>query len=460
MQLGCSQYNGFMLGILLLSITCLAIDRPRISALLFAVLLNLKHLYLSAAPFFFVHLLAGYVFKNHASARDREMGGIEAGRYIRMTALHGAVARLVALGSVVVCVFGISLLPFFALGQFWQLIRRLFPFGRGLVHAYWAPNSWALYTAADRALAFMSRGNGRLSHFIASFVRTEATASLRATSGLVGEAPMAVLPQVRPGHTALLVVLLQSPVLVGTWINPSRRAAAAAVAYCSLAAFLLGWHAHEKAVLPPLVIVAAAAPVDFVGAQLHARLLLLLSAAGHYAQLPLLHRPAEYVLARILLLLYHVCARIVLSQRIGQLAEVADQGPDCGDMELDGREIFGPKTDRVKTPGQMRRAVGLPTLLRSYEEAFLIGFFPLELFVSVVHPFLLGERLSFLPLLCTSVYCAVGVHYCTYLMLLLWKQQRQLSETHAFPPRATSSPTPAIVGPGTPLHGNDKVKIS
>jgi alpha-1,3-glucosyltransferase len=52
--------------------------------------------------------------------------------------------------------------------QMRQLRSRLFPFGRGLVHVYWAPNIWAVYLTVDRVLLFVMK---RL-HAIASTAYT------------------------------------------------------------------------------------------------------------------------------------------------------------------------------------------------------------------------------------------------------------------------------------------------
>lgn len=173
------QYNGMMYGLLILS---LALARKPsttlLSGLLFAVLLCFKHIYLYLAPAYFVFLLRSYCL----------------GRSIFSIRF----ANSIKLGLGLIAVFGAAFGPFVAWGQMPQLLSRLFPFARGLTHAYWAPNAWAIYSFVDRVLIYLAPRLG-----IA--VNQEAAASL--TRGLVGDVQFAVLPEITSGMTFVLTLL-------------------------------------------------------------------------------------------------------------------------------------------------------------------------------------------------------------------------------------------------------------
>lgn len=130
------QYNGFLYGILIFSLVLARKQQTLLpSALLFAALLCLKHIYLYLAPAYCVFLLRVYCLSPRSFVRLR-------------------IWNILKLGTGLLTVFGASFGPFIYLGQTEQLLSQLFPFSRGLCHAYWAPNFWAMYAFTDRLLIY------------------------------------------------------------------------------------------------------------------------------------------------------------------------------------------------------------------------------------------------------------------------------------------------------------------
>lgn len=306
----------------------------------FAALLGFKHIYLYIAPAYFVYLFRGYCFpETHERGKQFSFG------------------RFLSLGVAVLATFAVCLGPFAYKGQLEQLASRLFPFKRGLCHAYWAPNIWALYNVGDKALSIVGKRTGAWSV-------AETAAGM--TGGLVTDLQAyAVLPEVSPATTLILSMLSMLPPLWTLWFKPTLPTFVRAVYMCGFGTFLFGWHVHEKAIMlvtVPLCLIAT-------DSKQNARRLLSVSAAGYAALFPLLYEPQETVLKCGLLLAY--CA-----------------GGYVG----------------------LRTCLGGGELGYSWaESAYLAGLIPLQIFVSVVHPVLLAPKLPFLPLMATSVYCGTGL---------------------------------------------------
>ncbi|XP_047199624.1 probable dolichyl pyrophosphate Glc1Man9GlcNAc2 alpha-1,3-glucosyltransferase isoform X1 [Hippoglossus stenolepis] len=360
------QYNGFLFGFLLLSLAKHLQSQHLQGALLFSILLNLKHIYLYVAPAYGIFLLRSYCF-----TEDNKDGSV------RWTSF--SLLRLIGLGTIVASVCALSFGPFIMMGQLPQVLSRLFPFKRGLCHAYWAPNVWALYNVLDKSLATLG----------VRLKLLDETQLPRAsmTGGLVQEFQHSVLPSVSPSVTLVCTLLSILPAVASIWWRPrGARGFLRCLLLCALGSFMFGWHVHEKAVLLailPLSILAVESRED-------AGIFLVLTTTGHYSLFPLLFTPAELPIKVVLMLIFTIYSFTAL------------------------RKLHS----------------GQGSLLRPLEVVYLLGLVAVAIVCEVLFPLLpWQQKLPFLPLLVTSVYCSVGVCYSflrLYVSLLRREKSKQL----------------------------------
>ncbi|KAM6987000.1 dolichyl pyrophosphate Glc1Man9GlcNAc2 alpha-1,3-glucosyltransferase [Aplochiton taeniatus] len=355
------QYNGFLSGLLLLSVARHSQTRHLEGALLFSVLLNLKHIYLYIAPAYGIYLLRSYCF-----TQDNPGGSVRWQSF--------SPVRLVALGSIVLSVTAVSLGPFFAMGQLPQVLSRLFPFKRGLCHAYWAPNFWALYNVVDKALSVL----GLRLRLLDEATLPEASM----TGGLVQEFHHSILPSISPSFTLVCTLLSILPAVLCLWHRPDPRAFLRCLVLCALGSFMFGWHVHEKAILIailPLSILAVENRED-------AGIFLMLATTGHASLFPLLFTAAELP-TKVLLMLMFVT---------------------------------------YSFPALKHLHSGRGSLLHPLEALYILGLVAVGILCEIVYPLSpWQQRLPFLPLLVTSVYCALGV--CSSFLRLyvsLWRSSQ------------------------------------
>lgn len=382
------QYNGFLLGILLLSLAALTAGRDLLGGVIFTILLMLKHIFVYAAPFYFVYLLRHYCFP---------VGAAQARAF--------AMYRLVALAAACVAVVAAVLAPFVwphlqlhgmstsgaaALqGELKQLLSRLFPWGRGLVHAYWAPNVWALYVFADTVLA---KAGGVLGFSVVD--------GGGVSRGLVQHAQMGVLPTIVPAHTFTLWLITSLPVLRRVWIDPQPRRVCVGAACCMFSAFMVLWHVHEKAILMVTLPFGFAALAG-AGTDAEAQLYWLTATIGHTSLVPLLFRSTEVPVTLLFVLIFAIGSFLAL------------------------RRVRGPAFASFLSPS----AAQLPISLAQFAvRSYLLVLAAAVTFQVLIHPALFCERgeasaaestckFEFLPLMVLSVVCASGLVVCWVLLL-------------------------------------------
>ena len=308
---------------------------------LFAVLLCFKHIYLYIAPAYFIFLLRVYCLESKNPLRPRFQ-------------------HCLFLGVSILSVFAVALGPFAAMGQLEQLKNRLFPFARGLCHAYWAPNVWAMYSFLDRVLIVLAPYLG---------LTVDEGALHSVTRGLVGDTSFAVLPDVTARTCFALTLTFQVLPLTKLWMKPTWDNFIVAITLCGYSSFLFGWHVHEKAIL--LVIL----PFSLIALQDRSHLASFrpLAVAGHVSLFPLLFTEAEFPVKVV----YTVCWLILFLYAFDRLAPASRR----------------PRMFLLDRTALLYMAVSVPLMF----------------YCSIIHGAVFGERYEFMPLMFISSYCSLGV---------------------------------------------------
>jgi alpha-1,3-glucosyltransferase len=311
------------------------------SGILFAALLCLKHIYLYLAPAYFVYLLRAYCSDTKSILRPR-------------------LQNIAQLGASIIGIAGVAFGPFALWQQLDQIKNRLFPFARGLCHAYWAPNVWAMYSFADRVLI-------ALAPYLRLKVNEDALHSV--TRGLIGDTNFAVLPEITKEHCFGLTMAFQLIALTKLWVQPDWDTFVGAITLCGYASFLFGWHVHEKAILLVIIPFSLLALKDrrYLGA------FRPLAVAGHLSLFPLLFTAAEFPIK----IAYTICWLILFLYAFDRLAPAATRP-----------RVF---------------------LLDRFSLLYIAVSIPLIAYCSLCHRLVFGDRYEFLPLMFTSAYCALGV---------------------------------------------------
>jgi alpha-1,3-glucosyltransferase len=311
------------------------------SGLLFATVLCFKHIYLYLAPAYFVYLLRAYCLSPRSLFRIRWKNSLK-------------------LATGILAIFGIAFGPFALWDQMPQVLSRLFPFSRGLCHAYWAPNVWAIYSFIDRVLIYAAP-------YLKLPIKHEAINSV--TRGLVGDTSFAVLPDITPRQTFILTIASQLPPLLHLFLSPKPANFLPAITLTAYSSFLFGWHVHEKAILLILIPFTLICLRD----RRHFAAFFPLAVAGHVSLFPLLFTAQEFPLKLLYTLFWLVAV-------------------------LTGFDHIAPASDKPRV-----------FLLDRFSVLYTAISIPLLVYTSVVHQLVFKERYEFIPLMFTSAYCAIGV---------------------------------------------------
>jgi len=364
------QYNGLLFGILLLSIARMITENFIQSAAYFVILLNMKHIFMYSAPVYFIYLFRSYCFP-----------------LLKVNSM----VNLLKLAFTVIIGFALSFGPFVLNGQLLTVIKRLFPVQRGLTHAYWAPNFWAIYSFLDRLLATIMKK-----------IYPEFQFSGGSTSGLVQESVFAILPDVSIMVTIIVTLFVWAPILIKLWNHPKEPDTfLQSMILCTFTSFLFGYHVHEKAIL----MITIPWTILFVANhEFERRMFVFLTTLANFSLFPLLFREEE-TLVKVALHCFYITCCLCCQKKVESLGNKSKPR-----IFLTNRKGKATQNSIAIKEAQLFHV----TVLQAVEYLYLAGSILIFIFPYLMTSIVEKEQVvkyKFLPLMNYSIYCACGNMY-------------------------------------------------
>lgn len=279
------QYNNISIGLSILAVGLILRDYDLMGAIAFALSLNYKQMSLYYAPAFFVALLCKSLQKGH---------GITL----------ASIIRIASIGFVVTVTFVISWLPFLLqedpLEQVSQMLRRIFPVGRGLYEDKVA-NLWCSVSPVFKLQNFASSSTMVLiCSVLTVFGFLPALAYLAYSCYTYNRAP-----KHSTAHKADQT-LPQNP----------KSSFIITLSLVAWSFFFFSYHVHEKTVLLPVL------PM-MLWLYYSPNLVSIASLVSTVSMLPLLQRDGHEVSLLILCISYSVALKWMLGERVSLTAMFA-----------------------------------------------------------------------------------------------------------------------------------------
>ena len=264
--------------------------------------------------------------------------------------------NLVSIGLGILSVLIITFLPFIiisiktkSLSQFIQIKERLFPLNRGLLHTYWAPNIWALYSLIDKVLYYsytnFSKQIPIIDKICSFFLKYKDYSYKRNTSstgagenGVSKQTGFDILPDINMKITNIIVFTFiviyfmqyyrkkSKEKNIAKKINKNAIRIKEFIQHCIYSNFIFfnfGYQVHEKAFLNISILVLLDYIISVYSLETKDKkiytysdditsLALIITLIGFTAQMPLIHDPRDYLVKIGLVTFYFIFCNVAI----------------------------------------------------------------------------------------------------------------------------------------------------